>query len=354
MIPFFIDAHEDIAWNWFEAQRDPLEDIATARQREAGSHIEAALGKRMTALPQWLAGRVAVVFATIYVMPKRVARRARHTYETPEEAHRRGRMQLAFYQSLAARTPQVRLIESTNDLHAVLHTWRTPNALRRVGLLVSLEGADAIRTPEEVADWYSRGLRAIGLAWGRTRYAGGTHEPGPLTDLGRALLREMHAFQMLLDLSHAAEEAFWQALDAYDGPIIASHSNPRAFCNTDRHLSDEMIRALAERDGVMGIVPYNAFLLDNWRETRAPVPLDRVADAIDHVVQLLGTPRHVAIGTDFDGGFGADATPEGLDSIADLERIFDVLQARGYDEEALHAIAYGNWVRMLERTLPTW
>jgi membrane dipeptidase len=173
-----------------------------------------------------------------------------------------------------------------------------------------------------------------------------------LTPLGRELLEQMAYFNTLLDLSHAAEQAFYESIDQYQGPIIASHSNPRRFCNTDRHLSDDMIRLLAERDGVMGIVLYNRFLSDKWSKGDPRLPLTIVTDIIDYVCQITGSASHVGLGSDFDGGFGADQIPQGLETTGDLLAIATLLQQKGYAKDDIAAIMGGNMIRKLREALP--
>ena len=145
-----------------------------------------------------------------------------------------------------------------------------------------------------------------------------------------------------------------QALDHYEGTVIASHTNPRSFKNTDRHFPDATIRQLAERDGVMGIVLYNRFLSDDWTsgDPKSKIPLTRVLDAIDYVCQLTGSAAHVGIGTDFDGGFGQESIPEDLDTVTDLMKIGDALTARGYAPADVEAIMGGNMIRKLRQGLP--
>ncbi len=164
----------------------------------------------------------------------------------------------------------------------------------------------------------------------------------------------MESFNAILDLSHMAEEAYLEAIDRYSGPLIASHSNPRKFCATDRHLSDDMIRRLAERGGVMGIVPANFFLQNNWvmGDNKIRTPLDRVISVIDYVCQLTGSAQHVGIGSDFDGGFGAEAIPAELDTSTDLLSIQPRLAQRGYSPEDIKAILGGNFLRILNSSLP--
>ena len=158
---------------------------------------------------------------------------------------------------------------------------------------------------------------------------------------------------MILDLSHMAPIAYMEAVELYTGPVIASHSNPHAFLPTDRGLSDEMIQKLVARDGVMGVVLWNHYLKPGWTDgdPRREVNLETVAQVIDHVSQLAGDARHVAIGSDFDGGFGLDAIPDGMDSVADLVKLVEILLQRGYSREDIEGIMCGNWLRILHRSL---
>jgi membrane dipeptidase len=248
------------------------------------------------------------------------------------------------------------MVQTTADLERVLGTWADgkTESDHRQGLVLLMENADPILEPKQFDEWYERGVRIVGPAWQATRYCGGTGQPGPLTKLGYELLRVMADYNAILDVSHMAEEACLQALDAYEGIVIASHSNPRKFRNTDRHLTNEMIRKLAERDGVMGIVLYNAFLMDDYKkgDPKSKVPLSVVLDAIDMVCQLTGSSAHVGIGSDLDGGFGMEHIPEGLDSVTDLVKIGDGLKARGYSPADVEAILSGNMLRKLRQSLP--
>jgi membrane dipeptidase len=218
-----------------------------------------------------------------------------------------------------------------------------------------MEGADPIVAPQDVGKWFDAGVRLIGPAWSQTRYSGGTGKPGPLTELGKQLMREMSKHKLVLDTSHMAEESFFQALDLFSGPVIASHSNVRKFVPTDRQLSDEMIRALVKRDGVIGAVFYNQFLQYQWRQNGAnknAVTFATVIDHIKYICDLAGSARHCGIGTDFDGGFGAEATPKEIDTVADLQKFGDALADAGFADDDVRAMMGGNWLRLLERALP--
>jgi len=246
----------------------------------------------------------------------------------------------------------VRIIGARPALDTHSAQWDAGAPERRLGIVPSMEGAEPILSPAEVADWWSRGLRIVGPAWyGANRYAHGTGTPGGLTNLGRELLGEMGCVGMILDASHLAEAAFFEAIDLFEGRVIASHSNSRALVPGDRQLSDEMVRRLVARDAVIGAVLDAWMLVPGWRtgQSNAGVTLGTVADHIDHVCQIAGDAEHVAIGSDLDGGFGREQAPSDIDSIADLPRLFDVLSARGYPDDDIRTIAHGNWLRVLQQ-----
>jgi membrane dipeptidase len=351
-----VDGHLDIAFNHACWKRDPRRSGLDVRRDEGTDAERAMRGRCMVGLPELRRGRVGVIFGTIF-LPRRkdweaIGGDLSLAYETAEQAHALGWSQLGLYRRLHDERRGFRLIRASADLDEVVASW-DGGAVGDVGIVVLMEGADPIREPDEAADWFDRGVRLGGLSWKGTRYAGGTGEPGPLTPAGRTLVPRLAETGLVLDLSHAAEESFFEALDLSDGSVVASHSNPRAICEGDRQLSDEMIRRIAARDGVIGIVPFNMMLQAGWRDAGRPeIPLARVAEAIEHVVQVAGDPKHVAIGSDLDGGFGAEAAPRGLDTIADLPRIADALADRAFDDATVEAVLGGNWLRLLRRTLP--
>jgi membrane dipeptidase len=317
-------------------------------------------GRCMVGLPEELLGRVAVVCATIYVSPAWATLHPdeKVVYETPEEAYRQGIRQIGYYHQLADHHNQIDLVRTQRELDAVLATWEAGTDLpdHHLGLILLMEGADPILEPAQVEEWVGRGLRIIGPAWTATRYSGGTRATGPLTDLGRELLDVMAGFGLVLDLSHMAPEACLESLDRYKGPLLASHSNPLHFRKDrpDRHLSDEVIRRIAEHDGVMGILPSNPFLVEGWRlgDRKDAATMDTVIAVIDYVCQITGSARHVGIGSDFDGGFGSDSVPAGIDTISDLWEIGPALTRRGYAAEEVSAILSGNFLRVLRAGLP--
>ncbi len=348
MHPIIVDAHQDIAWNKVALGRDFLESAADKRAREGNTPAHGE-GHALVGLPELLAGNVRVVFATLYASPQRSDRpHWGMTYSTPEQAHAQAMEQLAYY-GLLAVDPRISLITSRQDVDQVIHSDKPS-----VGLVVLMEGADPIVTPAQVKEWYEAGVRIVGTSWGQTRYAGGTRAPGGLTSLGRELLSEMQALGMILDTSHMAEQSLFEALELFHGTVIASHSNCRAFVNTDRQLSDEMIQALTARDGVIGIVVYNRFLKADWDKSalKQAVTLADVVRHVQHICHLAGDTRHVGIGTDFDGGFGVESAPAEIDTVADLGKVGDALAAASFSDQDIANILGLNWIRLLRHGLP--
>ncbi|MBL8146667.1 MAG: membrane dipeptidase [Anaerolineae bacterium] len=358
MIPLIVDAHQDIAYNMLTLGRDYRRSVAETRALEgsADGQLLATLS-----LPDALRGGVGLVFATIFTEPARKrmdpdSPLGPATYRTPHEAYAAAIRQYDVYQRLFDEAPQMVRVTTNAELDAVLATWAdgAPVDGRKQGIVLLMENGDPILEPPQFEEWYARGVRLVGPAWAASRYCGGTGEPGGLTVLGYQLLEVMASFGAVLDLSHMAEEAYLQAVERYPGPMIASHSNSRQFRNSDRHLTDTMIRLLAERDGVIGTVLFNAFLKDGYSKAdrKETVPLETAINAIDYVCQLTGSARHAGIGSDFDGGFGSQHIPAGLDTVADLAKIADGLRARGYSDEDTQAVMGGNFLRILRQALP--
>lgn len=341
-----VDGHQDLAYNALSLGRDPR--LSAKQTRENEPH-RSANGVATVGLDDFLAGNVRIIFATIYVSKAGGSNTSGKTYETAEQADALAQEQLAYY-ALLAGDPRVSLITTLADLNAVLDSPQP-----KLGLVLLMEGADPIIQPHEAVKWYEGGVRIVGPAWGQTRYSGGTGNPGPLTKIGKELMREMSGAGFILDTSHMAEESFFQALDLFEGTVIASHSNTRKYVPTDRQLSDDMIRALVKRDGVIGSAFYNQFLRHEWRQNGADkkaVTFATVIQHMQHICDLAGDATHCGFGTDFDGGFGMEATPHEIDTAADLAKFADALSTAGFNDTEVRGIMGGNWLRILERGLP--
>jgi len=217
-----------------------------------------------------------------------------------------------------------------------------------------MEGANPILCPKDAKDWFKAGVRIVAPAWHRTRYSGGTGAPGPLTKIGKELMAEMDASGLILDVSHMAEESFFNALDLFRGEVIASHSNSRRYVPTDRQLSDEMIKTLVSRGSVIGTVLFNGFLKPNWKKGKGKneVDLASVVKHMDNVCKLVGDSLHSGLGSDLDGGFGAESIPKGMETVADLQKIGEALSKEGFSTSDVSNLMGGNWIRLLERALP--
>ncbi|NJD60547.1 MAG: hypothetical protein C3F13_01770 [Anaerolineales bacterium] len=356
-----VDAHEDLAWNILTFGRDYSLSAAETRNREIGTIVPQANGDTLLGWPDYQQARVAVIFSTLFAAPIRdkLGEWDQECYSSSQEAHMRYKMQLDAYERLVdEHSTMFQRIVTLADLKSILAHWhRQDTEEHPVGLVTLMEGAEGVRDPAELEDWYLRGVRIIGPAWTGNRFCGGTGDPGPLTKDGYALLEHMAEYRFTLDLSHMDEIAALQALDAYPGAIIASHGNALALLkasNSNRHLTDRVIQGILERDGVIGIVPLNSFLRTDWKDAggRASVSLEHYVAHIDYICQIAGNAQHAGIGTDFDGGFGQSSVPAEIDTIADISKIIPILNQKGYTETDVTAILGGNWLRHLTNTLP--
>jgi membrane dipeptidase len=362
-LPLIVDAHQDLAWNIQVFDRDYTRPVAETRRIEAEANSPAIQyeGNALIGWPEYQQGRVAIVFSTLFVSPARL----KHEwdiihYRDSIEARRLYRKQLDIYHELVDRHPdKFYLVTSQSQLKMILKDWDdAANKSHPVGLVPLMEGAEGVDSPAELEGWWESGVRIIGLAWAGNRFCGGTREPGPLTDEGQVLIKVMATIGFTLDISHMDELAARQVLDLYPGPIIASHANSAAIIpeyTGNRHLSDEVIKTLIARQGIMGLVPSCRFLNYGWKrgDPRQAVTLEMAAAHIDHVCQIAGNSLHIGFGSDFDGGFGVEAVPGEFDTIADLQKIGPILAAKGYTNEDISAIFGGNWIRYLNSSLPS-
>jgi membrane dipeptidase len=155
------------------------------------------------------------------------------------------------------------------------------------------------------------------------------------------------------------EPAAAEALDRYEGPVVATHVNCLSLVpgyESNRLFSDRMLHEIIERDGVVGITPFNGYLKAGWtmrKSRREEVPLNVFVNHIDHICQLAGNSQHAGIGSDFDGGFGLQSVPPEIDSIADIQNLVPLLKARGYSDADIENIFGGNWITRLRKELPS-
>lgn len=360
-----IDSHQDLAWNMLTFGRDYTRPVSTTRALEKGTRIPVLnKGEAMLGWPEYLDGNIAIIFATLFASPVRFEPEAEFTqaYSTKEQARVRYLTQLDVYKQLAENHPlKFTLITNQEHLEKTITCWKIkPDNPSKpeppVGLVLLMEGAEGILSMDDLDEWWMNGLRMIGPAWAGNQYCGGTKEPGPLTRLGKTLLARMDEIGFTLDISHMDKQSTNEAMDLYRGPIIASHANVGKLVKStsNRFLDDETIAVLIERGGVIGVVPYNHYLDWSWSypANKHAVKLEAVVNHIDHICQMAGDSFHVGIGSDFDGGLGMQSTPSEIDTIADLKKLIPLLSLRGYGEQDIDNILFGNWSVQLHKSLP--
>jgi len=357
-MPFLVDAHLDLSMNAMEWNRDLRLPITELNRREGGMKDKPDRGRATVTFDELRRGHIGLVVATQiarFVTPES----SLPGWYSAEQAWAQTQGQLAWYRAMEA-DGQLKMIRTKADLdqHMVLWSDGIDHMHKPIGYLLSLEGADSIVDISNLETAYNYGLRAIGPAhYGPGRYANGTDASGKLNEQGIMLLREMERLGMILDATHLNDDAFWDAVERYHGAIWASHNNCRKFVDHNRQFSDEMIRALVEKQAVIGVALDAWMMVPNWiRGISDPktsnCSLEIVANNIDHICQLAGNVNHVGVGSDLDGAFGQEQCPYDLETIADIQKVFSILGKRGYRKTDLEKIASKNWLNFMRNVLP--
>ncbi len=355
--PFIADAHLDLSMNAMEWNRDLRESVQEINRREAGMTDKPDRGNATISFEELRKGNVGLVVATQiarYVAPDNKL----PGWHSPEQAWAQTQAQLAWYRAMEEEGQMV-MIRTKEELDNHLKLWQDgkPNDKKPIGYLLSIEGADSFVNVDYVERAYNYGLRAVGPAhYGPGRYANGTDSSGRLNEMGQALLRKMDELNMILDVTHLNDDAFWHALELYKGKIWASHNNCRVFVNHNRQFSDDMIKALIERDTVIGLALDAWMMVPGWvRGVSTPegmnCNLEIMVNNIDHICQLAGNTKHAAIGSDLDGAFGTEQCPYDLKTIADIQKVPVLLKKRGYSDKDIESIASENLIRFMRKAL---
>jgi membrane dipeptidase len=346
------DGHLDLAMNALYWNRDLTVPVLETRRIETGM-TEKGRGRGTVAFPEMRRGEIGISLATVIARVQKPGNPL-PGYRTAEIAFASAQGQLAYYRMLE-EAGVLRLLTDAAGLEEHARRWRADPDGVPLGIILTMEGADPVVYPEQVHRWKADGLRAISLShYGLSNYAHGTGTEGGLTEMGRAILPEVRRAGLVLDLTHLADQAFWEAIELFDGPVQCSHQCCRALVPGERQMDDAQLRAVIERDGVIGAALDAWMLYPGWikgRTENTVCTLDAVAAHIDHVCQLAGNSLHAAIGSDLDGGYGQEQTPHDLDTIADLQRIADLLRARGYGEEDVRNVMHGNLLRLFGAAL---
>lgn len=375
---FIIDAHLDLSMNAMEWNRDLRLPVMDIRRREAGLTDKPDRTRGTVSLSDLRKGNIGLVVATQiarYVAPDNPL----PGWHSPAQAWAQTQGQLAWYKAMEEAGEMV-MIRDRAALDAHVAAWMgAGNAeqggravsqdagadsgaaaygeadRRPIGYILSLEGADSIVTVDHLHRAYEYGLRAIGPAhYGPGRYANGTDSSGGLNADGKRLLQEMERLGIILDATHLCDDAFWDAMELFDGPVWASHNNCRALVNHNRQFSDEMIRALVSKGAVIGGALDAWMMVPGWvRGTSTPesagCDLEKLVDHLDHICQVAGNTDHIGIGTDLDGAFGKEQCPYDLETIADLQNLPSLFIKRGYSQQDIENILHGNWLRFLRK-----
>ena len=351
---FIIDTHLDLAMNAMEWNRDLTRPLHEINEREKGLSDKPDRGNATVSLPELRKGNIGLVVAT------QIARYVASDnplpgWNSPPQAWAQTQAQLAWYKAMEEAGEMIQ-INNLNSLENHLALWSDKHRLDKkpVGYILSLEGADSLIDISYVERAYNYGLRAIGPAhYGPGRYANGTDSGGKMNAKGIELLKEMERLNIILDTTHLCDDAFWQALDNFNGNVWASHNNVRALVNHNRQYSDEQIKALIERGAVIGGALDAWMMVPGWVRGKS-MPrdsgcnLDKIIDHFDHICQLAGNALHIGIGSDLDGAFGLEQCPYDIGSIAGLQQLPLPLSKRGYSQEDTENIMHGNWLRFLK------
>lgn len=355
---FTIDAHLDLAMNAMEWNRDLRKSVSEIRDREKGMKDKPDRGNNVVSFEELRKGDVGIVVATQiarYVAPGNTL----PGWNSPEQAWAHTQGQLAWYRQMEDEG-HLKQIKSKADLEKQIAYWNDgqPKDNKAIGFILSLEGADSIVTIKHLERAWNYGLRAVGPGhYGPGRYAQGTNATGGIGQPGRELLREMERLNIILDATHLCDDSFWEAMDHFHGNVWASHNNVRAIVDHNRQFSDDMIKELVKRDAVIGAVMDTWMIVPNWvKGTSTPqsmnCDLNALINHMDHICQLAGNANHIAIGSDLDGAFGKEQSPLDIETIADLQKIPDLLAKRGYSTSDIEKVMHGNWLRILRRALP--
>jgi membrane dipeptidase len=323
-------------------------------------------------------GNLGAEFFSIWVEPEtNQGHFAKHTFDLIDSV----------YEQAARHPDRMMMAFSTTDIERA-------HREHKLAALMGIEGGHSIEADIHLLrDYYRLGVRYMTLSWSNTNEwadsSGDVNDPkiqhhNGLTDFGKQVVLEMNRMGMMVDISHVADKTFWDAIATTKAPVIASHSSARALVNAPRNMTDDMLKAVAKNGGVVQVNFFNGFIDENFRkaeEAQRPdqeaarqkymaqmksegkevnyIELDRIErewiakiprpplksliDHIDRIAKVAGVD-HVGLGSDFDGVSGA--TPQGIDSAADLPKITQALLDRGYSAEDIHKIFGGNLMRV--------
>ncbi len=349
---FIFDAHLDLAMNALEWNRDLTKSVYQIRESEKGMVDKPDRGKNTVSLDAMRKGNIGICVATQIAGIKNKINP--HGWSSMEQAWAQTQGQLGWYKEME-KNGEMYHIYDLNTLDNQIENWQKETKKKPIGYILSLEGADSLVNIDYLEKSYMLGLRAIGPAhYGPGVYAHGTDSNGGIGQKGKELVKKIEELNLILDVTHLSDTSFWETMEIYNGNLWASHNNCRKFVNHNRQFSDDQIKEIIRRDGVIG-VPLDAWMMvPNWiRGESTPeamgVSLNQMIENIDHICQLSGNSNHVGIGTDLDGAFGIEQTPTDIDTIADLQKIPLMLKKIGFSENDIEKVMNKNFISFLRR-----
>jgi membrane dipeptidase len=356
--PLVIDLHLDLAWDALFWNRDLTLTAHEVRQQEASEPPQVSpdydVGLCSVTFPELRKGNVGIILSTIMSRVDARNHFMRDGMRTQEQAISMGRGHLAYYETMIRRG-ELRPVRSLAALEEAVQAWKNPIATTPIYHILSMESADPIMNPDDVEFWWNAGLRVVGPAhFGHNTYIHGTNTAGGLKPPAKALFNALREVGMILDITHMADQAVWESFDIWDGPIMASHCVCRSVVRGQRHLSDAMIHELIKRKGIIGLVFCQWFIDPGivWESKpsrkgwKNKFGMNGLIPHIEHISNLAGGSfDNIAIGTDMDGGFGAEITPVDIDTIADLQGFGPMLINAGYRQAVVDQILHGNALR---------
>ncbi|MFM2012676.1 MAG: hypothetical protein RLZZ396_1460 [Planctomycetota bacterium] len=369
---WIFDAHLDLALNGVDWNRDLRQSVDDIRAQETALQMtDKGRCHNTLSFPELRIAQVPVCLTTLLARQEQPIDHS-FGWTSPQTCYAMAHAHLAYYRAME-RAGYLKMLKTKSDLRSHWDRYtQSEQALEAVGVtsaskskiedrvplgfILTMEGADPVLTPDTIYEFHEAGLRALGLThYGTNRYGGGTRSEVGLSLDAIELLKHCEQLGITIDVTHLSDVAFWQVIERFGGKIHASHQNARAICDWQRQFSDDQIKAVIDRGGVLGVALDIIMMQNGYVRglSKNEATLEVAVDQICHVRDLAnGSVAHVGIGTDLDGGYGYEQTPADLNKYRDVQKLVSMLLARGFSEQQVQSVFYGNWLRFFDEALP--
>jgi len=369
---WIFDAHLDLALNGVDWNRDLRQSVDDIRAQETALQMtDKGRCHNTLSFPELRIAKVPVCLTTLLARQEQPIDHS-FGWTSPQTCYAMAHAHLAYYRAME-RAGYLKMLKTKSDLRSHWDRYtQSEQALEAVGVtsaskskieervplgfILTMEGADPVLTPDTIYEFHEAGLRALGLThYGTNRYGGGTRSEVGLSLDAIELLKHCEQLGITIDVTHLSDVAFWQVIERFGGKIHASHQNARAICDWQRQFSDDQIKAVIDRGGVLGVALDIIMMQNGYVRglSKNEATLEVAVDQICHVRDLAnGSVAHVGIGTDLDGGYGYEQTPADLNKYRDVQKLVSMLLARGFSEQQVQSVFYGNWLRFFDEALP--